>query len=54
VPVGVVAAVATVMIVLPEVVTDAGLYDAVALVGRPLALKVTVPVNPLLAVTVMV
>jgi hypothetical protein len=38
--------VATVIVVEPEVVTVAGLNEAVAPVGSPLTLKVTGPVKP--------
>lgn len=44
VPVGVLTAVEMVPVVEPEVVIDAGLNTALAPVGRPLALNVTVPV----------
>ena len=54
VPVGVVLAVVTVIVEEPEVVTDVGLKLAVAPVGKPLALKVTVPLNPFNAVIVAV
>ena len=53
-PVGVEAVVATVKVELPDVVTDAGLKDAVAPAGNPLTLKVTAPVNPPDGVTVAV
>ena len=53
-PVGVVLAVVTVMVDEPEVVTDGGLKLAVAFAGNPLALNVTVPVNPPVGVTVTV
>lgn len=53
-PVGVVLAVVTVKVEEPEVVTDAGLKLAVAPVGSPLTLRFTVPVNPLVGVTVTV
>jgi hypothetical protein len=42
------------MVVDPDVVTVAGLKLAVAPEGRPLALKLTVPVNPVTGVTVTV
>ncbi len=46
VPVGVkVASVVTVRVEEPEVVTEVGLNVAVAPAGRPVALKVTVPLN---------
>ena len=55
VPVGVkVASVVTVRVEEPEVVTDAGLKVAVAPAGRPLELKVTVPLNAPTAATVAV
>ena len=54
VPVGVVPAVATVIVDEPDVVTDAGLKLAVAPDGSPLALKVTVPEKPPEGVTVAV
>jgi len=54
-PPGVAAVVATVMVVEPAPpVMVAGLNDAVAPAGKPLAEGVTVPVNPLSAVTVIV
>ena len=53
-PVGVVLAVVTVIVEEPEVVTDGGVKLAVAPAGNPLALKVTVPVNPPVGVTVTV
>lgn len=40
------AVVATVMVVLPEVVTEVGLNDAVTPAGMPLTEKFTAPVNP--------
>ena len=46
VPLGVVVAVLTVMVEEPGVLTDAGLKCAVAPIGSPLTLNVTVPVNP--------
>ena len=54
VPVGVVLLVVTVIVEEPDVVTDVGLKLAPAPAGNPLALKVTVPVNPPDGVTVMV
>ncbi len=55
VPVGVkVASVVTVRVEEPDAVTDAGLKLAVAPAGRPLALNVTVPLNPPTAATVAV
>jgi hypothetical protein len=38
----------------PEVVTEVGLNEAVAPVGSPLTLKVTVPVKPFVGVIVAV
>src|SRR5260370_36918462 len=54
VPTGVVLAVVTVRVEEPDVVTAAGLKEAVAPVGNPLAVKVTVPANPFSAVCVAV
>ena len=45
-PVGVVLLVVIVNVELPEVVMDAGLNEAVAPAGIPLALRATVPVKP--------
>ena len=45
-PVGVVVLVTTVIVDDPDAVTDAGLKLAVAPAGRPLTLKVTVPLKP--------
>ena len=53
-PVGVVLAVVTVMVEEPDVVTDVGLKLTVAFAGNPLTLKLTVPVNPPVGVTVTV
>jgi hypothetical protein len=53
-PVGVEPAVDTVIVEEPEVITEAGLKLAVAPAGSPLALKLTVPVNPFTALTVAV
>ena len=53
-PAGVEPEVDTVTVVEPEPATDPGLNDAVAPVGRPEALNVTVPLKPLVAVTVAV
>lgn len=53
-PVGVVAAVVTVKVEDPEVVTDVGLKVPVAPAGNPVTLKLTVPVNPPEGVTVAV
>ena len=44
--------VATVMVVEPEVVTVAGLKEAVAPVGSPLTVNETVPLKPFDGVTV--
>ena len=44
----------TVSVVGPDVLTDAGLKDAVAPAGRPVTPKVTVPVKPVPGVTVAV
>ncbi len=52
-PVGVVPAVVTVIVVDPEPVTDGGLKVALAPAGNPVALKLVVPVNPPDGVTVM-
>jgi hypothetical protein len=54
VPVGVVVAVETVSVELPEVETDAGLKLAVAPVGKPLRLRFTVSVKPFSAPMVVV
>ncbi len=54
-PPGVAAVVVTVMVEVPAPpVMVAGLNEAVAPPGRPLAVGVTVPVNPFTAVTVTV
>ena len=50
-PVGVTDVVVTVIVELPDVVIEAGEKEAVAPDGKPLALKVTGPVNPLTAAT---
>lgn len=47
VPVGVIDAVETVSVELPEPETDMGLKLAVAPAGKPLTLRFTVPVKPL-------
>jgi hypothetical protein len=52
VPGGVAAPVETVSAVVPDVVTVEGAKVPVAPEGSPVTLKVTVPVNPLAAVTV--
>ena len=51
---GVELAAETIMVEDPEPVTEVGLNEAIAPVGRPLALKVAVPVKPLLGVIVAV
>jgi len=48
------APVDTLSVVDPEVVTDAGLNEAVAPDGRPVTVKLTTPVNPVPVVTVAV
>jgi hypothetical protein len=53
-PVGVPDVVVTVIVELPDVVMEAGENEAVAPAGRPVAAKVTVPVNPASAPTVTV
>ena len=45
-PVGVVELVVTVMVEVPDMVTDAGLKLAFAPLGKPLALNLTVPAKP--------
>jgi len=52
VPVGVDALVETASVVEPEPDTEPGVKDAVAPDGRPSTLKLTLPVNPLIGVTV--
>lgn len=54
VPVGVEVLVVTVIVEEPEPATEGGLKLALAPAGNPLALRVTVPVNPPEAVTVAV
>ena len=54
VPGTVAAVVATVIVELPDVVSEAGLNDAVTPAGKPLADKVTAPVKPFEGVTVTV
>jgi len=54
VPRGVLDLVETVIVELPEPVMDAGLNDAVARDGKPLALRLTLPLNPLTDDTVTV
>jgi hypothetical protein len=53
-PVGVLAAVVTVSVELPPALTDVGLNVPVALVGKPLTLKLTVPLNPFWALVLTV
>ncbi len=53
-PDGVVPVVLIVRVEVPELVTDGGLNEAVATAGRPLALRVTVPVKLLMAAIVVV
>ena len=48
------ALVDTVRVVCPEVLRDTGLNEALAPAGSPVTLKLTVPVNPPLGVTVAV
>jgi hypothetical protein len=54
VPRGVLDFVETVIVELPEPVMEPGLNDAVARDGNPLTLRLTLPLNPLLGVTVTV
>ena len=54
VPVGVVVAVEIVSVELPDVETDEGLKLAVAPVGKPFTLRLTVPVKPFSAPTIVV
>ena len=54
VPAAMFAAVATVMVELPDPLIDAGVNDAVAPDGSPLAVKFTVPEKPLTALVVTV
>ena len=54
VPDGVEDDVDTLIVEVPDPVTDVGLNVAVAPVGNPLALSATLPLNPLKAVTVPV
>jgi hypothetical protein len=49
-PVGVLLAVVIVSVALPPTLTDVGLNVPVALAGRPLTLKLIVPVKPFTAV----
>jgi hypothetical protein len=53
-PAGVEADVVTVMVDVPEPVTEAGLKDAVAPAGKPVALRATTPVKPFCAPIVAV
>ncbi len=53
-PGGVAALVETVSVVEPDPVTDPGLNEAVAPEGRPLTLKLTMPLNPVPPATVAV
>jgi len=53
-PIGVLAAVVTVRVEVPDPVTVAGEKLALAPLGSPLALSVTVPLNPFCAPTVVV
>jgi hypothetical protein len=53
-PIGVLPVVVMVSVEEPELVTDAGLNEAVAPVGNPLELRFTVPVNPFNAAIVTV
>lgn len=54
VPAGVVDAVATVSVELPDVLIDVGLKLAVAPVGKPLTLRFTVSLKPFKSLTVVV
>ncbi|HEX5227452.1 MAG TPA: hypothetical protein VFW44_07060 [Bryobacteraceae bacterium] len=54
VPPATVAGVTNVSVLVPEPVIEVGLKLAVALVGRPLAVRLVEPVNPALAVSVIV
>ena len=54
VPVGVEVVVATASVDDPEPVTDVGVNDAVAPVGKPMTPSVTAPLKPLIAETVVV
>jgi len=54
VPVGVLDRVEIFRVEVPEPVTDAGLKDALVREGKPLTLKLTVPLNPLIAEIVTV
>src|SRR5260370_32685927 len=53
-PVGVELLVETVSVEVPEPLTEVGLNVAVASVGKPLALRATLPLKPFTAVTVAV
>jgi hypothetical protein len=48
-PIGVLVVVVTFIVALPEPVTEAGLNDADAPVGRPLTLRLTLPLKPFTA-----
>jgi hypothetical protein len=54
VPTGVEREVVIVSELVPELLTDVGVKVAVAPAGRPVTEKVTVPLNPFKAVTVLV
>ena len=53
-PAGVLAAVVTFSVAVPEPVTDGGVNEAVAFAGRPLTARLTAPANPFTAPTVTV
>ena len=53
-PAGVVLLVATVNVEVPAPLTDPGVKVAVAPAGKPLALSITAPLKPLMALTVAV
>jgi hypothetical protein len=53
-PVGVVVPVTTVSVELPPTLTDVGLNVPVAFAGRPLTLRLTVPVKPFCALVLTV
>src|SRR5580700_11210764 len=50
-PVGVLLVVVTVSVEVPDPLTDEGENDGVAPLGSPLALRLTAPLNPLIAPT---
>jgi hypothetical protein len=52
-PAGVLAAVVTFSVAVPEPVIDEGVNEADALAGRPVAVRFTVPANPLSGATVI-